>query len=425
MASYLLKRSDEENKRPLPATILDGELVLNYAPNSPGLFTKASDGSLMKLGPAAVGAEAPNSDPAPGGATGNCRGEIWLDTSGADPILKVFTGESFQGAVPDPLVGVTNDSTTQLGVTTGPRAGTNTVYVGYNAGLGSTSNELTAVGSLAASSCGANGTSAVAVGFKAANAATNITKAVIVGSEAGATATNLQNCVAVGYQSLYANSGSDNTAVGTNSLIANTTGSRNTAIGDSALKRNTVGNDNTSVGNGTFSILSSGSENSALGSGAGSRLQVGTGNTFIGSGAGMQQESSYNTVIGWGAGANGFDENKGSYNVLIGYACATLMGNASYNTVIGSYNMGNLTGSKSGNVILSDGNGNVRFRANSSGAWSPNGVDFGNAGQVLKSNGSTAAPSWSNLATGTSATFTSFDNKVVTIVNGLITAIQE
>jgi hypothetical protein len=50
----------------------------------------------------------------------------------------------------------------------------------------------------------------------------------------------------------------------------------------------------------------------------------------------------------------------------------------------------------SNNVVLSDGAGTIRFQANATGAWSPNGTDFGTAGQILVSSGTGAAPVWTS-----------------------------
>jgi hypothetical protein len=55
------------------------------------------------------------------------------------------------------------------------------------------------------------------------------------------------------------------------------------------------------------------------------------------------------------------------------------------------------TSGLSSNVILAAGN-TVRFQSNSSGAWSPNGVNYGSAGQILVSAGTGAPPAWTSSA---------------------------
>ena len=74
----------------------DGQLALNTNDASPGLFFKDSNGGLVKVGPVHVGTTAPNASPASGGATGNTKGEQWLDTSGTNPVLKIWDGSAWQ-----------------------------------------------------------------------------------------------------------------------------------------------------------------------------------------------------------------------------------------------------------------------------------------------------------------------------------------
>ena len=86
--TVLLKRSDVANKRPDPALMVNGELLLNYSDISGGVFYKNSAGGLIKVGPAQVSTDAPNSTPA--GSTGNSLGEFWYDTSVSS--LKIWDG---------------------------------------------------------------------------------------------------------------------------------------------------------------------------------------------------------------------------------------------------------------------------------------------------------------------------------------------
>jgi len=85
-------RSSTASKRPTPASMADGQLAVNTAAASPGLFFKDAGGALIKTGPVHIGATAPNVTPASGGQAGNSIGEQWLDTSGATAILKVWDG---------------------------------------------------------------------------------------------------------------------------------------------------------------------------------------------------------------------------------------------------------------------------------------------------------------------------------------------
>lgn len=83
-------RTDQAQLRPDPNVLANGMPLLNFNEQEPGLFFKARDGSLFKVGPTAVGELAPNSGA--NGFAGNVKGETWLDTSGLVPMLKVYDG---------------------------------------------------------------------------------------------------------------------------------------------------------------------------------------------------------------------------------------------------------------------------------------------------------------------------------------------
>jgi hypothetical protein len=93
-------RSSTADKRPTPAAMSDGQLALNTNLASPGLFFKDSNGDSVKIGPVHVGTTAPNATPGAGGQAGNSKGEAWLDTTAANPILKVFNGSAFVAVQP-------------------------------------------------------------------------------------------------------------------------------------------------------------------------------------------------------------------------------------------------------------------------------------------------------------------------------------
>jgi hypothetical protein len=88
-------RSSTADKRPTPAAMAEGQLALNSAATSPGLFFKNASGALVKVGPVHVGTTAPNATPASGGESGNSVGEQWLDTSGTNPVLKIWDGSTW------------------------------------------------------------------------------------------------------------------------------------------------------------------------------------------------------------------------------------------------------------------------------------------------------------------------------------------
>lgn len=89
-----LLRSSVAQKRPQPSSLLEGQPAVNINVSEPGLFFKATDGSLFKVGPVAVtsSGNAPNS--AAAGPSGNVAGETWLDgrSSFANAVLKVYNG---------------------------------------------------------------------------------------------------------------------------------------------------------------------------------------------------------------------------------------------------------------------------------------------------------------------------------------------
>ena len=83
--------------------------------------------------------------------------------------------------------------------------------------------------------------------------------------------------------------------------------------------------------------------------------------------------------------------NTGTCNTLIGRNSGTAITTGSCNTIVGSF-AGSAT--LANNVVLSDGAGTIRFQANSTGAISFDGTNFGTANQTLQSNGTAAVPTW-------------------------------
>jgi len=92
-------RSSTANKRPTPGSMADGQLAVNTAATSPGVFFKDAAGNLVKAGPVHVGTSAPNVSPASGGHAGNSTGELWLDTTGTDYTLKTWDGSAWREIV--------------------------------------------------------------------------------------------------------------------------------------------------------------------------------------------------------------------------------------------------------------------------------------------------------------------------------------
>ena len=104
-------RSSTLDKRPSPGSMVDGQIAINYASGSPGMFFKDSNGNLVKVGPVHVGSGTPNASPASGGTAGNSVGEQWLDTSGGTYVFKVWDGSAWRSEAGE-FVNVTGDTMT-------------------------------------------------------------------------------------------------------------------------------------------------------------------------------------------------------------------------------------------------------------------------------------------------------------------------
>lgn len=107
MSSLRHLRSSTAAKRPTASGIADGQLAINTASGTPGLFFKDNASGIVKIGPAHVGATAPNATPA--GSSGHTTGEQWLDTATAPSGLKVWDGSDWFTVNP-------SGTTTTLGV---------------------------------------------------------------------------------------------------------------------------------------------------------------------------------------------------------------------------------------------------------------------------------------------------------------------
>ena len=169
--------------------------------------------------------------------------------------------------------------------------------------------------------------------------------------------------IAIGYQALNVTTGNGNMALGDQALLVNTSGTENTAIGQFAMSYNTTGTFNTAVGGGAGQGINTGSRNTAIGWAAmyDSNPKDGFGNTAMGWYAGRKLAGQYNTGIGYqvfGAGA-GITTITGTYNTAIGTNAGTGITTGNYNTVVGAQTA---IGNVSNNVILADGQGNVRFK---------------------------------------------------------------
>ena len=112
-------RSSTADKRPQASGMAEGQLAINTASGSPGLFFKDSASNLVKVGPVHVGSGAPNASPASGGTSGNSLGEQWLDTSGGTYVFKIWDGSAWRSEAGE-FVNTTGDTMTgALGIIAG------------------------------------------------------------------------------------------------------------------------------------------------------------------------------------------------------------------------------------------------------------------------------------------------------------------
>jgi hypothetical protein len=96
-----------------------------------------------------------------------------------------------------------------------------------------------------------------------------------------------------------------------------------------------------------------------------------------------------NVALGLGAGSAITGSALG--NTFIGPAAGSQVNTGDYNTFVGGYTG---TGNISNNVVLADGQGNIKLQLNENGALSVDGTNYGTSGYVLSSNGSGQPPQW-------------------------------
>lgn len=196
--------------------------------------------------------------------------------------------------------------------------------------------------------------------------------------------------------------------------------------------------ENTSLGWGSLATLQTGERNVAVGFQSGLNVDPSYDNVFIGYQAGYNIDGNENVIIGSeacgnnpGGGATGNvilgfeaaqNATSANYNVLIGRKAGYNIRGGDNNTIIGSYYG---SADLQGNVVLADGQGNIRFQANESGAWAATG-SYGTEGQVLTSHGASAPPTWetqeqeegvTQLIAGTAITLDPPDGKGIVTVS--------
>lgn len=94
-SSIQILRSSIVKERPFPGNLLDGQPAINTNQEEPGLFFKASDGTIVKFGPAAITSDGNPPNTGGVGQLGNTVGELWLDKAPVVPVLRVYDGSQW------------------------------------------------------------------------------------------------------------------------------------------------------------------------------------------------------------------------------------------------------------------------------------------------------------------------------------------
>jgi len=141
----------------------------------------------------------------------------------------------------------------------------------------------------------------------------------------------------------------------------NSTGLRNVGIGYKVIASSTSASDNVAIGDNAMSNKTGGNNNVAVGAGA---LKEGAGgsNTAIGAGAMALGTGDSSTSLGHDALHN----SAGTGNIGIGFIAGRDILTGDYNVIIGS-NDGVTIDGTSNNILICDGQGNIRISANSTG----------------------------------------------------------
>lgn len=193
--------------------------------------------------------------------------------------------------------------------------------------------------------------------------------------------------------SFFQNTNTNNIVFGRFALVSVTGGVNNFAGGVSALAGLTTGNENIGIGVSALTTVTSGSYNIGIGSQSQLKNSQGIGNVNIGFQSGANATgSNYNTAIGYGSLST---STSSGYNLALGYNSGNAINTGSYNVVVGG-NAGDQIAGTNNNVIISDGFGNLRLYVGPNGqlAFGSSISAVGRSGQILISQGSTAAPVW-------------------------------
>jgi hypothetical protein len=181
--------------------------------------------------------------------------------------------------------------------------------------------------------------------------------------------TSASNNTAVGKGAMQANTtGAANTAVGYTAFAANTTASGGVAIGNRAMDSNTTGDYNVGIGHDALGVNTTGTLNTAVGATAlDACTEANNGSAFGYAALGGVTTGSDNSAFGVDAGKR---ITSGTFNACFGKGAGEYITTGYKNTIIGSFN-GNEGGfdlrTANNNIVVSDGDGNVRLLLDSNG----------------------------------------------------------
>ncbi len=171
--------------------------------------------------------------------------------------------------------------------------------------------------------------------------------------------------VGKGYNNIAGNISIGDTIIGGVSLT--NSGNYNLAIGSKVMRRVTTGRANASIGGESMQAVTTGSYNSAMGVQGLFSVTTGGYNSSLGYFAnGLNTTGTYNVALGAYSAtdyAGGLGLISGSYNIFLGASNYAGITTGSYNVIIGSQVTG-LPSSTANNIVIADGQGNIRFRDN-------------------------------------------------------------